>query len=261
VEQPTATPSERASPGPEPTPAAEPPAASAKADRARGRPMGVALRVVAIVIILAAMFGLGHVLRHPVGEGGAGAGAGSAAWPPEVDASGDPPPPDARPTTEQEARDDLRHLMAGLLMVAAGDDDAPDGEPPADPSTAQRRVADWFGLPYNYPASAAPAGLVPPDAEVLMVIGGPERQESRMVLVRVRKGIDAALETFYRHYRAMGWEAETLKSPSQQRDAQPDRGWLVRFAKGRQERLLYARSRAEAEETVLAIYEPNYEGD
>lgn len=262
MEHPTPIAPAEASPEPERTPSGPEPASS-EPDRKRGRPMAIALRVVAIVIILAAMFGLGHVLRDPGGSGGEGGGGGGSpdAWPPELDASGQPPRPDARPTTEQEARDDLRHLMAGLLMVAAGDDDAPDDDAPADPSASQRRVADWFGLPYNYPASEAPTGLVPPGAEVLMVIGNPERLESRMVLVRVSKGIDAALETFYRHYQAMGWEAENLKSPSRHRDAQPDRGWLVRFGKGQRERLVYARPRAEADETLLAIYEPNYEGD
>jgi len=258
---PTPTPSEPASPGPEPTPS-EAREASPKAERKRIRPMGVALRVAAILVILGAMFALGHVLRSPGGWGGNVAGDGSAAWPPEVDdADNRAPPPDPRPTTEAEARDGLRQMMAGLLMAAAGDDDATDDEAPADPTAAQRRVADWFGFPYNYPAGAAPAGVVPPGVEVLMVVGNPERQESRMVLARVRKGVDEALESFYRHYRSMGWEADTLKSPARHRDAQPDRGWLVRFAKGRRERLVYARPRAGADETLVAVYDPNYEGE
>jgi len=265
---PTAPPPEPASPGPEPTPA-PPEEASPKADRARGRPMTIALRVVAILVILGAMFALGHVLRSPTGWGGGGGGGGlvgdADAFPPEVEEAFPPvPPPGPRPTVQQEPRNSLRQLMAGLLMVAAGGEDAPedpDAGKPTDPTAAQRRVADWFGLPHDYPASAAPSGLVPPGADVLMVIGDPDREKTWMVLVRVRQGVDAALESFYRHYQGRGWKADTLRSPALHHDAQPDRGWLVRFSKGQRERLLYAQVRDNADETLLAVYDPDYEGE
>ncbi|MFO8013176.1 MAG: hypothetical protein R6X20_07705 [Phycisphaerae bacterium] len=226
------------------------------------------MRVVLIVVVILAMVLLAHVLRHP-GRGGAGeddvAGAADPVWPPEVDLSGGAPPPEEEPTTREEADDDLRHAMAGLIMAAlgAGGEDAPRD---IDPAEARRRVADLFALPYDYPQSEAPADLVPEGAKVLLTFDNPARRGVRMVLVRMPGGIDAALEAFHRHYESLGWEYEPLKDPRDHRGAQPDRGWLVHFRKVRQgrivrDRVVYARPRSEGDETLVAVYDPDYGGD
>jgi len=236
----------------------------------RRRPLAIALRVALIAVVVLAMVLLAHVLRHPAGFGGENVeGSGQAApdqgWPPEVELSGAPPLPDEQPTTAEEADDGLRHVMAGLIMAALGEGDegaARDTEP-TDP---QRRIADLFALPYDYPQSEAPADLMPEEAKVLMVFDNPVRRGCRMVLVRMPKSMDAALEAFHRHYESLGWECERLESPRVNRGAQPDRGWLVHFREVRdgrvaRQRVVYARARSGGDETLVAIYDPNYGGE
>jgi hypothetical protein len=207
------------------------------------------------------------MLRNPAGPGGgeveiSDPRAPGAQWPPEVELSGDAPPPDEVPTGEQEATDSLRQMMAGILMAALGDEDDPDGADDG-PSAAQQRVADLFALPYDYPRSAAPADLVPRQARVLMVFDNPDRLRSRMALVRMPGNIDVALEAFYKHYEAIGWKGEDLRRPGPEAygESQPDRGWLVVFRQGRRERIVYARPRTGGEETLVAVYDPHYEAD
>jgi len=240
-----------------------------RAGRRRRRPLAIALRVVLIAVVVLAMILLAHVLRHPSGLGGEEAGARRAgadpAWPPEIERSGAPPPPDETPTTRREADDDLRHVMVGLIMAALGEGDEGATRDP-EPTDAQRRIADLFALPYDYPRSEAPADLVPGEARVLIVFDNPMRPGCRMVLVRMPESIDAALEAFHRHYESLGWECEPLRNPRADRDAQPDRGWLVNFRQVRQgrtvrERVIYARARAEGGETLVAIYDPHYGGE
>jgi hypothetical protein len=236
----------------------------------RSRPLAVGVRVVLIAIVVLAMVLLAHMLRHPSGFGtddgpGAGQVVRGAGLPPEVELSGGPPPPDRQPTTPQEADDDLRHAMAGLIMAALAEGDEGDARGP-DPSDAQRRIADLFALPYDYPRSEAPADLVPGAAQVLIVFDNPMQPGCRMVLVRMPGTIDVALEALQRHYKSLGWEHEPLKSPQTDRGAQPDRGWLVHFRKVRQgrtvrQRVVYARPRSEEDETLVAIYDPDYGGD
>ena len=239
----------------------------------RRRPLAIALRVALIAVVVLAMVLLAHVLRHPAGfgegsAGGAGASAPDLAWPPEVELSGAPPPPDEEPTTAEEADDGLRHVMAGLIMAALGEGDEGDEEAARDtePTDAQRRMADLFALPYDYPQSEAPADLMPEEAKVLMVFDNPVRRGCRMVLVRMPKSMDAALEAFHRHYESLGWECERLESPRVNRGAQPDRGWLVHFREVRdgrmaRQRVVYARARSGGDETLVAIYDPNYGGE
>ena len=230
----------------------------------RPRPLVVVLRVVLIGVIILAMLGLAHLLRHPAGFGGervtvSGAAAPDGSWPPEVDFSGDPPPPDPHPTTRQEADDGLRHIITGLMDAFTGAGDDTDAE--ATPEARRQRVADAFALPYGYPSTEAPAGLMPREARVLMTFDNPARPGCRMVLARVPGDIEAALELFYRHYKAMNWEGDSLRSPRTHRTDQPDRGWMVHFRKGRRERIVYARPRSTGDETLVAIYDPDYEGD
>jgi hypothetical protein len=230
--------------------------------------LALAVRVVLMVVVILAMVLLAHYLRHPggldAGDGDLGAAA-DPVWPPEVELSGGAPPPDETPTTREEADDNLRQAMAGLIMAALGegDDDAPRD---IDPTEARRRVADLFALPYDYPRSEAPADLVPRGAKVLMAFDNPARRGVRMVLVRMPGSVDAALEAFHRHYESLGWEYEPLKNPQDHRGAQPDRGWLVHFRKIRQgrivrDRVVYARPRSGGDETLVAIYDPDYGGE
>ncbi|MEA3366620.1 MAG: hypothetical protein U9R68_00740 [Planctomycetota bacterium] len=236
----------------------------------RRRPLSIGLRVALIAVVVLAMVLLAHVLRHPAGFGGenvegSGQAASAQGWPPEVDFSGAPPPPDEEPTTAEEADDNLRHLMAGLIMAALGEGDEGDARD-TEPTDQQRRIADLFALPYDYPQSQAPADLMPEEAKVLMVFDNPVRRGCRMVLVRMPKSMDAALEAFHRHYELLGWECERLESPRANRGAQPDRGWLVHFRKVRdgrmvRQRVVYARARSGGDETLVAIYDPNYGGE
>lgn len=248
----------------------QPPKPSEQRRLRRSRPWTIAVRAGLIAVVVLAMVLLAHVLRHPsglVGQGGGDVGGAAPApvWPPEADPSGSPPVPDPEPTPAEEADDDLRHVMAGLIMAALGEG-REGAAPDPDPADAQRRVADLFALPYDYPRSEAPADLVPEGARVLMVFGNPVRRGCRMALVRMPGSIDVALEAFHRHYGSLGWECERLRSPRADRAAQPDRGWLVHFHQVRQgrkvrERILYARARSGGEETLVAIYDPNYGGE
>ena len=227
----------------------------------RRTPLSIVWRIAAIVVVILVTFALAHFLRHPAGfhdEGQDFLGPTAGNWPPEVEATGNPPKPDDTPTDEQEAGDDLRQAMAGLVMAAIGDDDDPDDPRGQDAEARRRFIAERFGLPYDYPRNKASADLMPEEAQVLVVFENPERGGCQMVLVRLRKPIDAALEAFCRHYEKIGWEWDELNSPREDPDAQPDQGWLIRFREGRRERIVYARARHGGEETLVAIYDPRY---
>jgi len=224
-------------------------------------------RVAAVVVVILVTLALAHYLRHPSGVWDGDEGGGNLTfgqWPPEVEPSGrtarpgDPPKPDERPTTDEEATDDLRQVMAGLVMAAIGDGADTDDPRNQDAESKRRFIADAFGLPYDYPRNKAPADLMPQEAQVLMVFENPEHAGCRMVLVRMRKDVGAALEAFCKHYDQKGWRWDELANPRKDRDSQPDRGWLVRFRKGKRERIVYARARAGGEETLVAIYDPRY---
>ena len=224
-------------------------------------------RVAAIIVVILVTLALAHYLRHPAGVWDGDEGGGNLTfgqWPPEVEPSGrtarpgGPPKPDARPTTDEEATDDLRQVMAGLVMAAIGDGADTDEPNNTDAEAKRRFIADAFGLPYDYPRNKAPADLMPQDAQVLMVFENPEHAGCRMVLVRMRKDVGAALEAFCKAYDQKGWQWNELANPRKDRDSQPDPGWLVRFHKGKRERIVYARARAGGEETLVAIYDPRY---
>ncbi|HUU09452.1 MAG TPA: hypothetical protein VM431_02805 [Phycisphaerae bacterium] len=224
-------------------------------------PGAIAWRVAAIAVVVLVTFALAHYLRQPsrlLGSGGGMSDADFETWPPEVEPSGRPPRPDAVPTDPREAQDDLRQVMAGLVMSALGDDDDPDDSRNQDDEAKRRFIADQFGLPHDYPRSKAPADLMPDEAQVLMVFENPERAGCRMVLVRLLKDIDGALAAFCRHYAAQKWDVQKMNNPDQASRDQPDRGWLVRFTKGKRERIVYARARHNGKETLVAVYDPQY---
>jgi hypothetical protein len=83
------------------------------------------------------------------------------------------------------------------------------------------------------------------------VFEDPAGQGRRIILMRVPGTIDEALGAIHNCYKAAGYEAPDQLEPS----AQTDQGWLVRFTKGGRERLVYARPRDSAKETLVAVYD------
>jgi len=221
----------------------------------------LAWRVAAVVIVILVMLGLAHILRNPsVPWGGAESGDPTLGqWPPQADPSGGAPPPARPPITQRQGAEDLRRLMGGLVMAAIGDPDDPDDARHDGDEEAKRRfIADLFGVPRDQLRNQAPADLMPSEAKVLLAFQHPDRREARMILVRMPGDLGDALEAFCKHYDARGWGREEVARPDEDRHAQPDSGWLVRFHKGRRERIVYARARSGGEETLVAIYDPHY---
>jgi len=213
----------------------------------RGPPLP--LRILAVVVIVFAVIALAHFLRGGSPAAGPDADAPNA-WPP-------PPPAAARthahahPDAPRDPAERMRRMMAGILMVAAGDDEEDD---PLDRSPEERRafLADHFRLPFDYPRGEAPPDLLPEGAEVLMVFDHPGREGTRIVLVRFRQTLGEALAAFRNQYVAAGWQDSP---PEAGRD---DCGWLVRFRRERADRLVFARPRADEQETLAAVYEARY---
>jgi hypothetical protein len=204
-------------------------------------------RVLAIVIILAATVAIAHFLGTPPSqEGGPSAGgAASGAARPKMPSSGETP---AHAAQRANAQDALRQ-MVGILMNAA-DQPGPYQDPlNQDPVERRKFLADRFGVPHEYPRSGVPEDLVPPQAEVLLVLNLPEDQ--RMTLVRIKDEIGPALSQIYNQYAGQGWKTPDPLVP----ERQTDEGWLVRFTRGGEERIVYARPRKIAGETLVAIFD------
>ena len=219
---------------------------------------GLVWRIAAALAIVVAAVGLAHFLSRP---GGGDEAADEAMWPSVAprEAGTTERPERAAGADADRARTDLRKLMAGILMVAA--DEEGDYQEPENQTSESRRefLARHFGLPFNYPQSEVPAELLPDGAEVLMVFDHPEYEGTRMVLVRMRKDIGEVLEDFQKRYTADGWEARPPE-PSLRHDPAEvqDRGWLVRFRRGRFHRILFVQPRASAEETLAVVYDIRY---
>jgi len=216
----------------------------------RLRRLSTLWRVLAIAAILAAMVAVAHFLQSPVRfeEGGKGLPASAP------DAfSATPPAPEAPSGSEarKEAMTDLRKVMAGILMDAA-QEGGPYQDPRNQTPEARRRfLADRFALPFDYPRSQAPPGLLPDGARLLVVFENPEGNGARMALARLPGDIHVALSSLEKHYAAQGW---TMAEPPDPK-AQTDEGWLVRFARQGRERIVYARPRRSGDETLVAIYD------
>lgn len=232
------------------------PEARAQAPGRRLSRWAVAGRVAAIALVIVVMVAAGHYLRDPGAFEGDAADAGAAPArrgpaPAVAPAADDPAPP---PATAEEATAALRRIMAGLIMSAS--DGAEGFEDPLNQDADARRrfLAERFRLPTDYPRGGAPSELAPAEAEVLVVFQDPSAPNVRMVLVRIRKGVSAALEDFGRLYAAQGWAISEPLDPK----AQTDQGWLVQFTRRDQRRLVYARARQSGEETLAAIYDPRY---
>ena len=217
----------------------------------RRRPFAVAWRIGAVALVVLLMVAAAHLLRNPAGEGGS---KGSAeVWPPPTAGEG-PAGLVRKDGATQDPPGSLRKLMAGL-MKAATEEDGDYRDPKNQTPEARRKfIADQLGVSPDYPQDAIPADLAPKDAEVLIVIESPGAADARMVLVRVRKDVQAAMAEFQKLYVTSGWASEGPPDPK----AQPDQGWLMRFTKGNQERIVYARPRHVANESLVAIYDSRY---
>lgn len=232
------------SPPPEPPAPGPPP---------RGRSW--AWRVLAVAVIFAATVAVAHYLRNvPRGKGPSPFGGQQDAAPAGTDAFAPVSEAEAAARDEEGRRlalADLRARMAGVLMHAA-DEDGPYADPGnQDPQSRRRFLADLFGVPYDYPQGQVSADLAPKDAKVIVVMDSPQGTGSRMAIMRVPGDIHVALSAVHNHYVAAGWKAPDRLDPS----AQTDQGWLVRFTKGRSERIVYARPRAAGDETLVAVYD------
>jgi hypothetical protein len=231
-------------------PANTPPSPSESLETRRRRRAAIAWRLAAVALVVLAMVAAAHFLRSPAGFQGGDAPDG--VWRAPIAADGGPgvaPPKDNDPAFPGN---DLRKLMAGLIMSATEDDGDYQDPKNATPAARRKFVARQFGdLPADYPQSAAPAGAVPKDAEILVVVPNPGAPGARMVLVRVRKDFPEVLAEFQKLYVNAGWASEGPPDPK----AQPDEGWLKRFSKGNRERVIYARPRRTGAETLVAIYD------
>lgn len=237
--------------------AAPPPAAPKTAS-----PRTVLVRLAAVAVILAAMVAAAHFLRNPTlmrpaAPDGAGAKAPAPravavpAAPREGAHGMEGPLPGAK-----ESLNDLRRTMAGLVLSAAEaeDEETADGKP-LDAEARRRFIADRFALPFSHPKGAAPADVAPPGAQILMVMQNPDGSgNGRMTLVRLKADVSAALADFQTLYAKGGWAAAAQPDPR----AQPDAGWLLRFTRGREERIIYIKPRQNAQETLAAVYDSRY---
>jgi hypothetical protein len=227
-----------------------PPPSAAPPSRAKG----VVWRVLAVAVIRAVTLAMAHSMRDPSGFGGGGR-TGAAGGPHDAAPAPEPEPSAGQGLSPEETRKksaaEWRARMAGVLMHAA-DEDGPYADPAnQDPEARRRFLADIFGVPPNYPRNKVADDLVPKEAKILMVVDNPSGTRERMAILTVSGDIHQALRAFYNHYGAAGWAVPEQPDPS----AQTDRGWLVRFTKGRSERLVYALQRQTGKETLVAVYD------
>jgi len=144
-------------------------------------------------------------------------------------------------------------VLAGILMAVQEGDDA-------DAESRRTLLAERFGLPSDYPRSEVPADLLPDGAQVLAVFDHPEREGTRMVLVRMDRGLGETLSAFQKRYVADGWEAGPAEASGPRGDSggPMDRGWLIWFCRGRDHRVVFAQPRGEGEETLAAVCDLRY---
>ncbi|MCX5676560.1 MAG: hypothetical protein NTX87_16285 [Planctomycetota bacterium] len=231
----------------------QPPSAPPPGDKPPEARGGLLWRILAVAVILAAMLAVAHYLRHPARFGGAEGRAGADAAKGEDPFSPVPGAEGAARAEEgrKQALADLRAHMAGIVMHAA-DEEGPYNDPANQDAESRRQfLAGVFGLPADYPRNKVPEDLAPKDARVLAVFENPEGNGARMAILRVPGDIHQALSAVHNQYVAAGWKAPEQADPS----AQTDQGWLMRFTKGRSERIVYARPRQSGGETLVAVYD------
>ncbi len=228
-----------------PSPSPEPPPAGPR------RRFAWVWRILAILVILGGALVAADYFRSAGQTGaqaGRAAGAGdntafSPTLPPTGGVPGDVP---GRAASEADLR-----LLAGFLMNAADQDAAYNDPKIKDPKERQRILSDFFKLPFKNPQSEAPEDMVPPQAQVLAVFDSPEEHGARMVLLRMKVGVEQAISEIRAKYAAAGW---TTPDPLMA-GRQTDEGWMVRFTQKGRERIIYARPRPTADETLVAVYD------
>ncbi|HUU31591.1 MAG TPA: hypothetical protein VMY69_05760 [Phycisphaerae bacterium] len=228
------------------------------------RTLTIVWRLLAVLVVIAATVAVAHFLHPPGSEEGQGGrepacpvGRPETTRKSAVAFEPSPAAPDeaaAASARQKEADAGLRRVMAGLLMAAA-DEDGPYEDPKnQDPEERRRFLADRFALPFDYPRSDAPADVPTKGAEVLIVFENPEHKDTRMILLRIRKDLHAALADFHRQYTAAGWNVPEPLQPKEQ----TDEGWFLRFSRGRRQRIVYAQARRDAKETLAVVYDTRY---
>lgn len=218
------------------------------------RPLAIVWRFLAVLVVIAAAVAVAHLLRPAQLEEGEGGKASAMA--PKSAAFEQPPvaPDETAAACQKEADADLRRVMAGLLMAAADEDGPYEDTENRDPEQRRRFLADRFALPFDHPRSDAPPDVPTKGAEVLIVFENPEHKDTRMILLRIRKDLHAALADFHRQYTAAGWNVPEPLQPKEQ----TDEGWFLRFSRGRRQRIVYAQARRDAKETLAVVYDTRY---
>jgi len=107
--------------------------------------------------------------------------------------------------------------------------------------------------PYEFQRGDLPAGLVPKGAEVLVAFQNPSDAQMKMVFVRIRDELPAALAQIRKQYVGEGWQ--WAGPPA---DSKKDAGWLMRFTQEHRTRLVYAQERPTGKETLAMIYDSVY---
>jgi hypothetical protein len=241
------------------TEARPPEAPETPAETKRRRRLALAWRLAVTLLILVGAVVVAGFLGHP----GRLASQDDAfpetrAVPPAQAKVPEPLTPDRKRRMESEA---VRHLLGGVLMRATEESDADHADPlNQDPAARRQFLADRFGLPFHYPRSALEEGVVPAGADVLMVFQHPENPKARMVMVRVRMGVEDALSAFQSAYTKDRW---TVGDPEQNTEegggaARTDRGWLLRCRRGAEKRFVYFEERLSREETLAIVFDPGY---
>ena len=225
------------------------PSASLPPERSKRRTF--VWRALATALILVIMVGLAHMLRNPtrIGRGLDAASASKAGVDPFA-----PPPPQKAPDADEANRrksQDLRKIVGGLVMEAADEEGSYKDPANRDPEDRRRFLSRIFGLPFDYPQDQVTDDVAPKGAHVLALFEDPGGHGRRVTLMRVPGDIDQALAAIHNHYKAAGYRALEQVEPK----ARADREWLVRFVKGGGERLVYARPRDSAKETLIAVYD------
>jgi hypothetical protein len=102
------------------------------------------------------------------------------------------------------------------------------------------------------------AGVAPAQAKVIGVFGGNEVGNPRLIFMQIPAGIEDAMSQLHKLYTQQGWAAPDPLVPQRQ----PDQGWLQRFTRQGQERIVYARPMKEGAETpkedaktLVAVYD------
>jgi hypothetical protein len=222
--------------------------------QARRRPLVIAWRIAAIALVVVLVIAAAHFLKNP-GRFHSSAGADdSASWP-RAERPVEPGITDRKVDSREEVNLDLRRSLANLLESVTTYDEGDYKDPRNQTAEDRRRfIEDRFLLPHGQPKTAAPGDVVPEGAQVLIVFPAPGDRDARMVVARVRKDFPATLAEFHKLYVTSGWKSEGPPDPK----AQTDQGWLMRFTKKSQERVVYARPRRTADETLVAVYDSRF---